>query len=160
MNKKIKNQNRNIYLKEIEIKYKIKKVKGTSKIVGKKVISSEIVAKLFADLQNETKEKFITINLDIHSKILCFEVVAIGSLDTIYVRPMEAFRTSMMVNAHGAIVVHNHPSGDPEPSSNDKALTEKLLRMSEDMGLKFHDHIIIGVDGYFSFLDEGLLNVY
>lgn len=154
----MKKQKKSIYLKEIEIKYKRKKVKGSSKIIGEKVTHSEIIAKLFADLQNETKEKFITINLNKKNKILCFEVVAIGSLDTIFIRPMEAFRTSVMVNAHGAIVVHNHPSGDPEPGRNDKALTEKLLRLSNDMGLKFHDHIIIGADGYFSFLDEGLLS--
>jgi len=145
-----------VYLKEVEIKYKIRKLK-TDKYVGKQVLNSRIIARLFADLQNEAKEKFITVNLDTKSKILCFEVVAIGTVDAVYFRPMEAFRTTMMVNAHGAIVVHNHPSGDPEPSPEDVSLTEKLERIANDMGLKFHDHIIIGVAKYFSFKDEGLM---
>ncbi len=145
-----------VYLKEVEIKYKIRKLKS-DKYVGKQVRNSGIIAKLFADLQNEAKEKFITVNLDTKSKILCFEVVAIGSVDTLYFRPMEAFRTTMMVNAHGAIVVHNHPSGDPKPSPEDVDLTKKLERITNDMGLKFHDHIIIGVDKYFSFKDAGLM---
>ncbi len=145
-----------VYLKEVEIKYKIRKLK-TDKYVGKQILNSSIIAKLFADLQNEAKEKFITVNLDTKSKILCFEVVAIGSVDTLYFRPMEAFRTTMMVNAHGAIVVHNHPSGDPKPSPEDVDLTKKLQRIASDMGLKFHDHIIIGVAEYFSFKDAGLM---
>ena len=75
-------KNKNVYLKEIEIKYKIKKVKS-DKYIGEEITGADIVAKLFADLQNETKEKFITINLDSSSKILCFEIVAIGSVNSL-----------------------------------------------------------------------------
>src|ERR1044072_2561744 len=96
------------YLKEIEIRYKHKRVKD--KIIGKSINGSKIVAQLFSDLQNEGKEKFITINLNAANKIICLEVVAIGSVDRIFLRPMEAFRSSIMVNAYAAIVVHNHPS--------------------------------------------------
>lgn len=146
---------RQTYLKEIEIKYKIKKVKD--KVVGRAVTDSKTVAALFQDLQNEAKEKFITINLDSKNKILCFEVVALGNLKTIYLRPGEAFRTSLMVNAAGVVVVHNHPSGDPKPSREDKALTKKLKSIADTMGLQFYDHIIIGLEDYYSFADQGLL---
>lgn len=97
------------YLKEIEIKYKMTKVQ--SDVIGQYINDSETVAHLFRDMQNETKEKIITLNLDVKNKILCFEVVAIGTIGKVLARPMEVFRTSIMVNAYAAIVMHNHTSG-------------------------------------------------
>lgn len=137
------------YLKEIEIKYRIKKVKDG--VIGNKIIDPSMVIKLFSDLQNDSKEKIIAVNLDARNKILCFEIVAIGSVAAIYLRPMEVFRTSILVNASGIIVIHNHPSGDPKPSHDDRKLTDTLIRISNDLGLKFHDHIIIGIEKYYSF---------
>lgn len=148
-----------IYLREIEIKYKIKKV-NRKKESGKKVNGPDIVYELFSDLQNETKEKLIVINLDAKSKIICFEVVAIGSLEAIHARPMEVFRTSVMVNAHAVVVVHNHPSGDPKPSGDDWAFTVRLKYLADNMGLVFHDHIVIGFGKYYSFAEHGLLYDY
>ena len=138
-----------IFLREIEIRYKKKKV-------SKKSVSGDItcpadVVKLFHGLQDETKEKMITINLDAKNKILCFELIAIGSVQSIYVRPIEVFRTAFPVNAYGAVVLHNHPSGDPAPSQSDIEFTRTLNRMATDMGLKFLDHIIVGRDSYYSF---------
>ena len=115
------------------------------------------VAKIFSDLQNETKEKFITINVDAKNKIISFEVVALGNLSTVLFKPGEAFRTSLMVNAYGVVVIHNHPSGDPEPSKDDKAVTSKLKKIADLMGLAFHDHVIIGSSGYYSFAEKGLI---
>jgi DNA repair protein RadC len=83
-----------------------------------------------------------------------FEVVAIGSINSIHVRPMEVFRTAFPVNAQGAVVLHNHPSGDPTPSEADNAFTSKLNRLAQDMGLQFIDHIIIGKDSYYSFKER------
>ncbi len=144
------------YLREIEIKYKRRKV-TTDSAVGKAIRGAEQVVELFSDLQNESKEKMITLNLDAKAKILCFEVVAVGTVNILYSRPMEIFRTAFPVNAYAAIVVHNHPSGDPSPSLDDEKLTQKLLNMSKDMGLLFYDHIIIGEDGYYSFAENGKL---
>jgi len=143
------------YLREVEIKYKFKKVE--SRAIGSTVTNPKAVVKLFADLQNETKEKLIAICLDAKNKIICFEVVALGSVEAIHARPMEIFRTAILVNAHSIIVIHNHPSGDPAPSSNDILFTEKLTRISSDLGLTFYDHIIVGLKSYFSFADERLL---
>jgi DNA repair protein RadC len=149
-------ENSMAYLKEIELKYKITEV--DSDVIGSGASSSAQVYRLFQDLQNETKEKFITLNLDSHDKILCFEVVAIGSVKSIHARPMEVFRTSIMVNAASAIVIHNHPSGDPEPSQSDIQFTQKLVNLSTEMGLKLWDHVIIGTGRYHSFADSGLLD--
>ena len=150
------NKDNIVYLREIEIRYKNNRVKTESPKSG--IISCAAdVAELFHDLENETKEKFIALNLDSRNKILCFEVVAIGSIRSVFLRPMEVFRTAFPVNAHGAIVIHNHPSGDPEPSIEDKEFTSRLCRLAKDMGLVFYDHIIIGQDTYFSFSENGLM---
>jgi DNA repair protein RadC len=143
------------YLREVELRYRISEIEGG--VVGEDAGSSARVFELFSDLQNEAKEKFITINLDTHDKIICFEVVAIGSFSAIYVRPMEAFRSCFALNAASAIVVHNHPSGDPQPSQADIDFTRKLVTLSEDMGMRLWDHVIIGTGRYFSFADSGLL---
>ncbi len=147
-----KEHNGPVFLREIEIRYK--KKRAPKKTVDTLITCPGDVVKLFHDLQDETKEKLITVNLDNQNKILCFEVIAIGSVNGIHIRPMEVFRTAFPVNARGAIVLHNHPSGDPTPSEEDKAFTQKLDRLALDMGLKFVDHIIIGTDGYYSFREN------
>ena len=141
------------YLREVQITSKKKRVKNGSP-VGKEVIDAQQVYELFQDLQNEQKEKMITLHLDAKNNIICFELAALGSLNAIYLRPMEVFRSSFAVNANAAIVIHNHPSGDPGPSGPDKELTEKLAELSKNMGMTFYDHIIIGEGEYFSFADR------
>jgi len=118
------------YLREIEIKFKNKKV--AKKAINTPVYCPEVVVELFRDLQNETKEKLIAVNLDAKNKIIWFEVVAIGSVSTIFARPIEVFRISILVNASSIILVHNHPSGEPRPSGDDIAFTKKLKRICDD----------------------------
>jgi len=147
-----KEHNGPVFLREIEIRYK--KNRTPKETVNTLITCPSDVVKLFYDLQDEAKEKLITINLDNKNKILCFEVVAIGSVNSIHVRPMEVFRTAFPVNAHSAIVLHNHPSGDPTPSEEDNVFTSKLDRLALDMGLKFVDHIIIGNNRHYSFREK------
>jgi DNA repair protein RadC len=73
------------------------------------------------------------------------------------VRPLEIFRTPIVMNAKGVIVVHNHPSGDAQPSSNDIKFTQKLVRVARELGLEFNDHVIIGRGRYYSFEDDAML---
>ena len=141
-----------IYLREIEIRYKKKRI--PKDVANGSISCPKDVVTLFRGLQDETKEKMISINLDNKNKILCFEVVAVGSVKSIYVRPMEVFRTAFPVNAHGALVLHNHTSGESTPSKEDIQFTKKLNRLAQDMGLKFLDHIIIGSDSFYSFKDS------
>ena len=143
------------YIREVEIKFKRKRIEGGEKLSS--ISNAEQIYEIFKDLENESKEKLLTVNLDIKNRILCFELVALGSLGSIYTRPMEVFRTSFSVNAYAAIVVHNHPSGDVEPSDADKVFTEEIAFLAKKMGFKFHDHVMIGAEGYFSFAESGLL---
>lgn len=144
------------YLREVLIHYKKKKVQADSP-VGKSIKGAKEVVRLFSDMQDEGKEKLISVSLDAKLKIICYEVVALGSAHAIYTRPMEAIRSAITLNAYAIILVHNHPSGDPSPSKEDKAFTAKLTKSTRDLGLVFQDHIIIGQDGYFSFDEKGLM---
>ena len=112
------------YLREIEIKFKKRKVKNG--LSTEAFDRSEKVYALFKDLENEAKEKLICLSLDVRCKILCFEGVAIGLLEAVYASPVEILRAAIPMNPHGIILIHNHPSGDPQPSAADLALTQKL----------------------------------
>jgi len=154
--KKRNKTSKRTYLREIRIKFKKKRVKAGSP-VGKRIADSEQVVKLFEDLRDEAKENLIAISLDAKLKIICFEVVAIGSVASIYLKPGEAVRASVALNSSGIIILHNHPSGDPTPSPQDKKFTKDLTVVMDALGFEFHDHIIIGDECHFSFADEGFL---
>ena len=144
------------YLREVKITFKKRRVKNGSPL-GESVSHPQQVYELFQDLQNEAKEKLIAISLDTKLKIISFEVVAIGSVKSIYGKPFEAIRSAIALNADGLIIVHNHPSGDVTPSEADKEFTAALKDITDKGGMAFCDHIIIGDDAYFSFSNEGLL---
>lgn len=145
------------YIREIDIKYKKKRIKNNSPI-NEQVCSPKHIIELFSDLQNEAKEKLITISLDAKLKILCFELVAIGSVHSIALRPVEAIRAAIPLNPTGIILVHNHTTGDPTPSEEDEKFTARLLIATTALGIFLHDHIIIGSAGeYYSFNESGLI---
>ena len=157
--KKKSTSRRPTYLREVEIKFKKKRV-GSKSPAGKAMTNPSLVVELFRDLQNEGKEKLIAISLNAKMKIIAFEVVSIGSPKAIYTQPGDCTRTPIMVAATGIIVVHNHPSGDPEPSEEDKEFTRQLMLACGALGLPLHDHIIIGDEDYFSFANAGLIEEY
>lgn len=138
------------FLREINIRYKKKRVK-TDAPLDEPLTNPGKVFELFADMQNETKEKLVAISLDSRQQIISFEIVALGSVHTITVRPFELFRSSIVVNAAGLILVHNHPSGDPSPNESDRHLTQIVGDYGRDGGIKLVDHIIIGDGRYYSF---------
>lgn len=142
------------YLREVEIKFKKKRVSGQSPVT-RALTRPDLVVELFRDLQNEGKEKLIVISLDAKMKIIAFEVVSIGSPKAIYAQPGECTRTPIMVAATGMIVIHNHPSGDPEPSDEDKDFTWHLTAACVTLGIPLYDHIIIGDDDFYSFAQDG-----
>ncbi|MCH6259297.1 JAB domain-containing protein, partial [Puniceicoccaceae bacterium K14] len=107
--------NERTYLREASIKLRKRRVKdGTP--VGEPMTDPDQVYELFSDLQNEGKEKLIVIALDIKLKIICFEVVAVGSVRAAYAKPAEIIRVPIAMGAEAIVLVHNHPSGDPTPS--------------------------------------------
>ena len=110
----------------------------------------------FSFLQRETKEYFIALHLDGKNRILCIDMVSVGSLNQSIVHPRDTLKNSLLSSAAAIILVHNHPTGDPAPSSEDIAITKRLREAGDIIGIKILDHIIIG-ETYFSFTEKGLL---
>jgi len=118
--------------------------------------SPEQVFDTFSFLRRETKEYFFAIHLDGKNRICCVDEVSVGSLNQSVVHPREVFKTALLSSAASLILVHNHPTGDSTPSSEDIAITRRLKEAGEIIGVKLLDHIIIG-DSYLSFVSQGLL---
>jgi len=103
------------------------------------------------------REEFHVVLLDGKNHLLGFNVVSIGTLNSSTVHPRELFKPAILANAASLIMVHNHPSGDPEPSSEDHEITRRIKDAGELLGIKMIDHVIIGDDRYLSFADSHLL---
>ncbi len=103
------------------------------------------------------KEHFYSLLLDTKHRIMREEQVAVGSLNESIVHPREVFKTAIRESAAKVIFVHNHPSGNPEPSPQDRRLTARLCQAGELVGIQVLDHIIVGEEDYFSFAERGLL---
>jgi DNA repair protein RadC len=84
-------------------------------------------------------------------------MVSVGSLNQSIVHPREVFKTACLSNAAALILIHQHPSGDSTPSSEDISITRRLKEAGEIMGIKVLDHIIVGDGEYCSFTERGLL---
>jgi DNA repair protein RadC len=102
-------------------------------------------------LADERQEHFIVIALDCRNRVLGRKTIGIGSLASCPVEAREVFNFLISVSAAKAVVVHNHPSGDPEPSDEDRLLTKRLKSAGELVGIPIVDHVIVARDGYFSF---------
>src|SRR4029434_9928578 len=103
------------------------------------------------------REHFVILLLDQKNQVIGLNTVSIGSLTASVVHPREVFKPAILSNASSILLCHNHPSGDPLPSQEDRALTVRLFQAGKLLGIDVLDHIIVGEGKYFSFADEGLL---
>ena len=111
---------------------------------------------LGTELRMLDREYFLVIYLTSRQKVLDVEVAAIGTLSGMVVSPREIFKTAILTNAHEIILVHNHPSGDPSPSIEDKLITKKMVSVGKLHQIPVRDHVIIG-EGYFSFFETEMI---
>jgi DNA repair protein RadC len=102
-------------------------------------------------------EEFWLLVLDAQSGVLGEEVITSGLLNASLIAPREVFRAVLKYPAAGVILVHNHPSGDPTPSADDRAATRQLVEAGRVLDLPVYDHIVIGKNRYLSFSEAGLL---
>lgn len=121
------------------------------------VSSREVDAALRPLLAHEAREHFLALALDAKNRPLAQITVAIGGLIACSLTPADVFRPLLRAAAVSVIFAHNHPSGDPAPSEADVAITERLCKAGELLGIQVFDHVIVGAEGYFSFADAGLL---
>ena len=117
------------------------------------------VAQVLIDLlEDEPSEVFGVLLLDSQNQILAWHEATRGILDASLVHPREVFRAAILGNAAGIILAHNHPSGNPNPSSEDHKVTRDLVRAGDLLAIPVLDHVIIGDGGRFtSFAGQGLL---
>jgi len=123
----------------------------TFKTECKQINSSDDAKKLFQEWFDEKgfdKEVFVVATLNTKNNISAIQVVSMGTLDASLVHPREVFRLAIHNNASSVIVAHNHPSGDPTPSREDIAVTDRLKEAAKIIGIDLLDHIVVGSHSY------------
>ncbi|MBU7046835.1 MAG: DNA repair protein RadC [Theionarchaea archaeon] len=123
-----------------------------------KITSKDDVTKLLAPhMMFLPQEEFRVMLLNAKQKLIRVETVSLGSLDKALVEPRDVFRPAITFNAASLVIVHNHPSGDTQPSEQDVLLTRELCMCGIILGIEVLDHIIIGVRDHVSFRERGLM---
>lgn len=123
-----------------------------------KISSPESVLKLVKNrLKGKKKEHFLIVLLDIRNHPIDVRTVSIGSLDSSIVHPREVFKEAISYSAASVIFVHNHPSGDPEPSGDDIQLTRQLAEAGKLLGIEVLDHLIICDNTYLSMKAKNII---
>jgi DNA repair protein RadC len=131
---------------------------STLKIEKVKISSpSDAALVMMEEMRYYSKEYFKVILLDTKNNIKKVSEISVGSLNSSIVHPREVFSEAVVNSASSIILVHNHPSGESEPSHEDISLTNRLDECGKILGIKVLDHIIIGDGVFYSFKEEGLL---
>ncbi len=120
-------------------------------------VPSEVSALFMEEMRHLTKEYFNVLMLTTKNEIIAIDKVAVGDLNRAIVHPREVFSNAIKRSAATVVLVHNHPSGDPNPSRADIELTNRLIDAGEILGISVVDHIVIGDGKYFSMRDERLI---
>lgn len=126
-------------------------------LVAHRFASPQQVFELFRDLAMESREVFACLHLDAKHRLLCFERVSVGTLDGSLVHPREVFKGALLSSAASVVLLHNHPSGDPEPSREDRDVTRRLVDAGRLLGVPVLDHVVVGAETYYSFSERGEL---
>ena len=121
-----------------------KHIQGPQDVVG-------ILATYFEYLD---REHFVVLSLDTKGRATGMHTVAIGTLDQVAAHPREVFKYAVLMNAASLIAAHNHPSGDPTPSAEDRTLTRRLTQAGNILGIPLLDHVIFGDSGTFTSLSD------
>lgn len=117
----------------------------------------DVVALYRSRLRDLTKEVFQVVLLDSANRVQRDVVISEGILNSSLAHPREVFRPAILEPSASIILMHNHPSGNPEPSAEDMQITRQMVESSKIIGIPVHDHIIIAGDSYTSFAERGIL---
>lgn len=119
---------------------------------------ADVFAHFHPHLRHAPQERFIALLLDGRHRVLREETISQGTLTASLVHPREVFRSALRESAAALILVHNHPSGDPTPSAEDREVTGRLVRAGELLGVRVMDHVVVAERGYRSLREEGLID--
>lgn len=119
--------------------------------------SKELFDYLYFSLRDKKREIFKVLFLDAQNRVITVEDLSEGTLTASSVYPREVVQKALGHHAAGLFLVHNHPSGAPAPSNEDRLITRQLIQACKVMGITVHEHLIIGDNTYFSFADQGYI---
>ncbi len=125
------------------------------KIISVRITTPDTVYNYYKNIVSETQEYFYCLYLDSNKKVLKEQLLFMGTVNQSLVHPRDIFKEAYTCNATAFICVHNHPTGDVRPSREDILITDRLNQIGILMGIKLVDHVIIGKDKYYSFLENG-----
>ncbi len=136
-----------------------RRVESQSKWFSNQIITTpEDIADIFIPLlRDEVKEKFIVISLNSANKIIRYNTISVGNLTSSVVHPREVYKIAIENNSASIILIHNHPSGNSEPSRADIQITKKLIEAGKILDIQVFDHIIIGGNKYYSFVEKRII---
>lgn len=117
----------------------------------------EVALALQTLLMDKPHEVFGLVLLDNAHRLLAFVELFRGTIDAASIYPREVVKEALEHNAAAVILVHNHPSGNPEPSQADRAITKRLIQALATVDIRVLDHLIVGRDGWLSFTAQGLI---
>ncbi len=118
--------------------------------------SPKLIVDQITELSRATQERVIALYVDARFHLIEKRAIAIGKQNSVQLEPRDIFAPALILPAHGVVVVHNHPSGNPEPSSDDLNFTQRVLAASQLLGITLVDHIIVGKKSWYSFGEHGL----
>ena len=125
---------------------------------SRKITSPADVFYVFKEMfQGLTVEQFVVIYLSSNNKVMGYDIISSGNLNSSVVHPREVFRGAIVQSCASIILMHNHPSGNPEPSSEDISITKKLVEAGKLVDINVFDHLIMTYDKYTSFVDKRLI---
>ena len=124
---------------------------------NKKITSPQDIAEIFIPiLRDDNKEKLIVVCLNSANKIIKHEIISVGNLNSSVVHPREIFKVAIDNSSASIILIHNHPSGNPEPSNEDIRITKKIVETGKIMDIPVFDHLIIAGETYTSLVEKRL----
>ncbi len=146
---------RNGWIRETVVQYRGDAIR-TRKIGGARNVV-DMLAEIGTCTPHDLVESFVVLSLDARNRVIGWQLVSRGGTSACAVAVADTFRPAIVAGATGVVFAHNHPSGDPTPSAEDIALTERFAKAGDLLGIRVLDHVINASEGHFSFLDAGLL---
>lgn len=119
--------------------------------------SSQVYEYYLPLLRGEKQERFYVVGLDSQRRVVYDDLVSKGTLDSTIVHPRDVFSLAIKRGVSAIICIHNHPSGDPKPSEQDNDMTRRLCDAGKLLGIEILDHVIVGANTYYSYLESKAL---
>ena len=125
-----------------------------------KIYNAQTIYHMFSQLENLDQERFYNVIVDSNLKVLGVHLAFQGTVNENLLHPREIFKVALLCSGTAIFLVHNHPSGEAQPSTLDDANTMRIREAGRIMGIELLDHIIIGLGEYYSFTKESLFKIH